>query len=198
MDNLEKYIRDNRSAFDTGTPPPDLWSKIQGDLAQADPSKPPADQKTDTRLRFMRPFAFRQILGYAAMGIFLLMAGAFGSYHFFNDGSMATSVAVTPAENPVISMESELKNVFEKRYQQLARYDYDPSIDQDIKQLDEVLNDLRSELQIAPRGTETQLVKAVIANYQTRIEILERVLSRMESNPSPTQLQNNEPNEYSL
>ena len=50
-----------------------------------------------------------------------------------------------------------------------------------VAQIDELLEELKTELDNAVKGSEEQIINAMINNYQTKLAILERVLQRIQS-----------------
>jgi hypothetical protein len=51
---------------------------------------------------------------------------------------------------------------------------------EDLQQIDEVQKDLRRELQNAPKSSREEIIQTMIKNYQTKLDILERVLTRVQ------------------
>ena len=80
---------------------------------------------------------------------------------------------------------SEISKYYQQEVQQkkakLASYQVDQSLEHDLQQLDELTKELKMEFEEAPAGTEEQIINAMISNYQTKLEILERVLERVQS-----------------
>ena len=62
------------------------------------------------------------------------------------------------------------------------------------------MDELRLELEVAPRGAEEQIVTNLIRSYQIKVKILERVLERIGSdNPaSQPEVKNKKSNEVSI
>ena len=63
----------------------------------------------------------------------------------------------------------------------LASYRQDGFVRADFQELDAIYEELKQELEKAPAGNEEQVIQAMINNYQTKIEILERVLEKVQS-----------------
>ncbi|MDX1665605.1 MAG: hypothetical protein R3350_00160, partial [Saprospiraceae bacterium] len=62
----------------------------------------------------------------------------------------------------------------------LAAYSEEPSVMRDLDQVDLVVEELKSELKNAPEGREEQIIANLILSYQAKLEILERVLNRVQ------------------
>ena len=58
----------------------------------------------------------------------------------------------------------------------------------DLEQLDLTMQELRQELLRAPKGQEEQIIENLIRSYQTKVQILERVLERVQSTQQPNTL----------
>ncbi len=165
-DRLESFIQENRAAFDTEVPGLRVWAKID---KQLDEKK---SRKSLLRYRFR----------VAAAAILLVLAGgAAGS--FFAKWQMNESAAVALNIAPEYQ---EFEQFYRQQYQQkvgqLTSYNYeDEALTDDLTQFEAVLNELREELKNVPKGSEERVVNAMINNYQTKLEILERVLERIQT-----------------
>ncbi|MDV7393244.1 hypothetical protein RZS08_17865, partial [Arthrospira platensis SPKY1] len=56
----------------------------------------------------------------------------------------------------------------------------------DLLQLDEFYQELQLELDRAPKGSEEQIIQAMIRNHQIKLDILERVLEKVQTNNPKT------------
>jgi len=173
-DNLENFVRTNRGAFDQAQPDLRVWAGIDKALGS-----PPS----------RRVPLWRRSLSIAASVLFLIGLGTFIGWQL-NQGATAQSLAEMHPEL------QEMKEYYEAELQEkkalLASHQADPSVNEDLSQLEGFLKELQSELAEAPRGQEEQIVNAMIENYQDRLEILERVLSRIQSNQQTPQNLNND------
>ena len=75
----------------------------------------------------------------------------------------------------------------ESQYAKLVSYNPDPSVIADLKQLDEVQQELKKELENAPNSTKEEIINRLIENYRIKLGILERVLNHIEENKSENQ-----------
>ena len=90
-------------------------------------------------------------------------------------------------------MEDFYRHQYEQQVSLLANYQVDPAFKDDLKQFEEVMETLKTELQNAPKGNEERIVTAIIQNYQAKIEILQRILARIQTtNPKTTKLEKDE------
>lgn len=163
MDQLEKYIHDNRSEFDTGVPSLKVWSEIDREL----------DQKPKTRVIWMK-----RLRAIAAVAVLTVTACAIG----FN---MGQSSAENRSLGDVSPEHAEMERYFQEQIQgnmaKLASYQQDGFVRADFQELDVIYEELKRELESAPSGNEDQVIEAMIKNYQTKIDILERVLEKVQT-----------------
>lgn len=177
-DNLENFINENREQFDDKVPSLKVWADIEKGLA------PPKAKR----------FSLFRIASVAASVIILLGVGAFFGRNYSN--------TIAPTHEQIVNLgeispeyaerESKLKKEFNQKHARLVSHkDYNLSVDDDLKDLDKTMAELRKELANVPKGSEEQIIEAIIRNYQSKIRILEIVLEKIDQSKS----QNNERNE---
>jgi hypothetical protein len=181
LDNLEQFINDNRADFDDAVPSLKAWAEID---------KAISSQKA-------KVITLRKVLAIAASVVILLVAGAsFGA--FMSNGSNDNLTAQLSEIAPdFVEAEQYYQQKIDRKYQQLASYSHDQTIEEDLSQLDELMNELKAELIVAPKGKEEEIVESLIESYQTKISILERVLDRIQST-QPQQNSKPKDNEISI
>ncbi len=165
-DKLEKYVIAHREEFDLAEPPPHLWQRIEASM----------DGRHASGRRLLLWRRLRAVAAAAA----LLLAGGMG-------GALWTAHSQQQPEAIAREVEpdfDELARYYSRTVQaRLARID-DPTVrrevERDLSQLDQVLDELRTALAEAPEREHEAIVQAMIANYQMRLEILERVLERIQ------------------
>lgn len=167
-DNLEDFIKKNRNQFDQKTPDLKVWSEIEKQLA-------PPQAKRISLLR---------ILSIAASVIFLLGMGAYGGNYFTQSSSTQSIVSLDDISTEYGQLERDFQKQINRKRTQLASYNYDTSINEDLTDLDKTLDELRMELINVPKGSEEQIVDAMIKNYKTKVAILEIVLDKIVSTNS--------------
>ncbi|MEM9821217.1 MAG: hypothetical protein AAF985_09105 [Bacteroidota bacterium] len=167
-DNLEKFIQDHREEFDREIPSLKVWAAIDKNLRDEDEEQPTAKPRTMWRYAWI-----------AASIAFLLATGALIGVQMAEDGQAGIA-----SLSDVSTEYAEMENYYQKQIQEkvaiLARYD-DQTVTEDLKQVDEFMVELQEELKEAPKGNEEKIINAMIDNYQTKINILERVLERIQS-----------------
>src|SRR5690606_10880098 len=63
---------------------------------------------------------------------------------------------------------------------ELAQYVHDPEVDKDLQEMDRMFEELSAELHSASRPNKSELINAMIQGYRTRIDLLERILKKIE------------------
>ncbi len=162
-DRLENFITDHREAFDDQVPDLKVWAAIDKELS--------GTEKPQAKIR-----SFRRFLSIAAGIALLLTIGAAIGLQIGQQHS---------AEGLVSSEFKEMQQYYDSQIKEkrsvLASYSQSSVVQEDLEQLDEFLKELQGELAVAPEDSREQIINAMIRNYQTRLEILERVLTKIES-----------------
>ncbi|NND88369.1 MAG: hypothetical protein HKM28_03880 [Flavobacteriaceae bacterium] len=164
-DNLEQFIRERRAAFDDKEPPRMAWDKIQQKLNK--------DNKVPRRISLWH---FTRIA--ATVAILVGIGMVIGRY-----SAPATETAYVEENFPeFVEAQNYFQMEVDERLARLASYSYDAGLQDDMVQLDQFMEELKAELQVAPKGSEDKIIQAMISNYQTKLDILERVLKSVEDN----------------
>jgi hypothetical protein len=184
MDNLEKFINQNRSSFDDQVPNLDVWAKINDQLEQE--SKPKVKQ--------IRMYTY---LGRVAAACLLIFVGAFGSYEYFNSNNQDVMASSFETMAPEYAGEVAVyQQQVSLRMNKLANYKSAHRVSDDMIQLDEAFDELLNELENVPYSRREQILEALIANFQNKINVLDKVLEEVES--TDTKSLNQIQNEVSL
>ena len=172
MEQLEKFIQENRDAFDADVPPGGLWDRIDSQLDRQAPV-------ARVRQLHLMPWLRR-----AAAALILLVSGI-GIGYYINDADPATQlVSLTDISPEYAELETYYQSQVNLRMQQLVNYRQIDDVQPDLEQLDAVYQELQQELDNAPAGSEERIIQAMIDNYQAKLSILERVLERVQyTNP---------------
>ncbi len=179
MSNLEKFILENRADFDADVPSLNVWANL--------------DRHLDHQRPTMRLVWMKRLRAAAAVLVLLMAGGAVGAYLTNQSKSVESLADVSPEH---AEMERYFSSQVQEKLAKLASYKQDGVVKADIKELDESYEQLRQELQDAPEGAEEKIIQAMIETYQTKINILEQVLEKVES-VNPTTI-NSAENEVSL
>lgn len=166
-DNLEQFIKDNRADFDREVPSLKVWAAIDKEIGSEE--KPVAKPRTLWRYAWI-----------AASVTFLLATGTLIGLQL-NNGTESEIASLGDVSTEYAEMEQHYQSQIKEKVAQLASYDDNASIVDDLSQVDEFMEELKQELQESPKGNEEKIINAMIDNYQTKLDILERVLERIQS-----------------
>jgi hypothetical protein len=177
--NLERFVRDNREAFDHMEPAPMLWDKIGATVGEQ-------TQPKDSRVVRMS-----RVRWAVAATLFLALAGTLGYMLFLKEpGEDRISQVAGRSEHidPLVSqidpqyakLVSQFTEVIETKQTELRKIEKDdPALYQqfsgDIHKLDSAYHVLRGTLNANP-NTE-QLLQAMISNLQLQIDLLNQQLT---------------------
>ncbi len=177
-DELENFVLDKREAFDDAIPSLKVWADIDRAL-----NKPSVSQ----------PLTFQRFFKVAAAVAAILVVGGFGG-NLLTRWQQADSAAIIEKVNPeYLEMEQYYRQQISTKVQQLARYEPNGTFMSDMKKMDQVMEELKEELCVAPKGQEEEIIATMIQTYQTKVAILERVLEQMRtSKPQPKKTTSNE------
>jgi len=160
-DRLEKFINQNREQFDDKVPNLKVWADIEKRL------DPPQAKR----------ISMKRMLSIAATILLLLSTGAFLGNYF----KAEVNVPIANLEDyPEYGQkEKDFQQEIKNKKAQLASFNYDTAINDDLVDLDKTLADLRTELKDVPKGSEEQVLQAMLKNYETKVAILEIVLEKI-------------------
>jgi hypothetical protein len=181
--NLDRFIRDNREAFDDIQPRAAVWDKIGEAIGE--------EKKSTTRVVRMSWARWA-----VAATLFLALAGTLSYMLFFRGNPAELPIATTTisqsehteALDPVVDqidpqyakLVSQFTEVIELKQSELKKIEKDDpelykKFSGDIQRLDSSYHLLRSTLNANP-NTE-QLLQAMISNLQMQIDLLNQQLS---------------------
>jgi len=171
-DKLETFIETNQQEFNQRKAPPLVWTAIEKEL----------DKKP------RKPFRLRYFLSIAAAAAVLLCVGV----------AMGIQYAQPSIESKLLASHPEYLEA-EKHYKQMVNYKINEVqalgkqeyVQQDLKQLDAVYQELKNELLSAGVGDEELIVEAMIDHYKSKLELLSIVLDKLK-NQNTTNLNLNE------
>lgn len=164
MDNLEKYIKDNRADFDTEIPSLKIWANVEREIA-----------RPDTQKRFVW-----QWVGRIAAAVALLIVGAGLGIFLHEQRTEAALNAEVPIAAELEKTEAYYNKQVANKLALLNVENPDPSVIADLKQIDIVQEELKKELKAAPTSTKEEIINHLIENYKIKLGILERVLEHIE------------------
>ncbi len=170
MDKLEKHITQNKEVWDDKKAPDFLWDKIEKNL---DPIPKPTS-------------ASKGWIGYIIVGIAI---GLLATFLFSQLSQEQELESASSLENPMEFAQLEDFQETEHYYlasinmsmEELKKMKVDATLMEDLSQLDRLDKQLREEYKAAQNGYKEQILHALILNHQTKLGLLERVLTELKN-----------------
>lgn len=203
MNNLERFVRDNREDFDSHDPSPDLWAKIAdklpadttnladgqpGTLVQPQPFIPTVAEETVIRplnghtLRGRNGSAWRGWAIAASVAVLLLAGGFWWLNHRYGLAEQPDVVAVSPTHANQFVQYARMIDTKRSELRQMTTSN--PALYSqfaaDLDRLESSYQNLRAELPQNPN--QEVLIQAMIQNLELQISLLNeqlRVIQRM-------------------
>jgi hypothetical protein len=164
IDDLEKFVQKQRELFDVKIPDEKIWENI---------SKQVNSHKM--RIVWYRSNLFRSI----AAGFTLLVIG--GSIGFLIANKKESPLwNVGKASETFIDFEMASQKSINEKLFQLRELNAEESIFSDLKQMDRSMEELNKELERIPLGQEKIILEQLKRGYQTKIDILDKIIHRLE------------------
>lgn len=164
-DDLEKFVEQQRELFDVKIPDEKLWENI---------SKQVNSHKM--RIAWYRSNLFRS---FAAGFTLLVIGGSIGFLIANKKESPLWNVGIASETFIDFEMASQ-KSINEKLFQ-LRELNAEESIFSDLKQMDRSMEELNKELERIPSGQEKIILEQLKRGYQTKIDILDKIIYSLES-----------------
>lgn len=181
-DRLERFIRDNREAFDAHEPAGDLWARLEQRLGPEEPhnGREVAFQP-ETLPRWNNVFRRNPWVWRSAASL-LLVLGVLGAWWVNTTPATSPNAETVMARIDPQAAQATFRyaSMIETKREEIKRFaQTDPELYRDfsaeIEALDRDYQRLKAELPQTPNQEE--LLKAMIENLQTQVDILNRQLS---------------------
>ena len=175
-DRLEEFIWNNKSELDTPFSGEALWTKIDRDLDDIpeDPNRPKKKR------------GYKNI--YIALGILALLA--ITASIFYELGERRSE------EKMMLFAEvDEMELHFERQTLQLVKTvgnNHNILQNPDLEEVDDFIEEIKSDLEKMPEGSEEKALHALMESYRTKLIIIENIINSYEN----TQSKDN--NEYNI
>lgn len=163
-DDLEDFIEQRRELFDVKIPDEKLWNTISKQI------------NTNTiSIVWYRSRLFKSI---AASFLLLVMGGSLGFLLANKKESSLWNVEIDA--RPFTNFEMVSKKSIKEKLFQLRELNAEESIFSDLQQMDRSMEELKKELDRIPKGQEKIILEQLKRGYQTKIDILDKILQRLE------------------
>ncbi len=181
-DNLEKFVLQNREAFDDKAPSMDLWNKLADELAKEDL------QKTSQRPQKMLPVrkVWQMAAGFAAV---MLLGWLLQWKYLQNPATVSQdTVQAQPSFQKIAPEIAEAETYYFMQINQLQsnlkKYNSktvgieNSEVSQEVEKLDTVYQNLKKDFYSS--GGQEEVVRAMIQNLQLRLQLLQQHLDVVE------------------
>lgn len=170
MDKLEKFVRENKEAFDHADPNPLMWLEIEKKLEKGKGKR--------SKIRSLyRPMAI------AASFILILGLGMLIGLNI-NQPDKQDLLAENQRYQEFQKAEKYFQKQVNVKLDMLKGYSGANEITEDLSQLDAVYNEMKAELLNSPNRDNNAIISAMIENYQIRINMLENILEKIDNKSS--------------
>ena len=182
MDNLEDFIKNNKTELNKQAPSPDVWKRIK---AERD-----ADREAENVIPIGKPKRAAlpmQIMRMAASFLILALA-AFGGYKLLDTPPIEEATAAIHAELDLTDEVSELDQYYESQVSgQFAKVE-------SLIANDEILSEVREELEMLDKEkskllsdydknrNDKEIVQALMNTYRMKLNVLENIISLLNEN----------------
>jgi hypothetical protein len=160
---LEEFINRNRDEFDLERPDRSIWLEIERDL----------DRKSNKE----KVFKFG-LLKIAASFIFVLGVGFLIGVNSYSYDEDELNYTITPELKQFRETEAYYKTQVNLKLNEVKRSGSKSNVENDLKMLDEIYNQLKSEMMNSEYTNSSMMIDMMIKNYKTKVEILENILNK--------------------
>lgn len=161
-DKLESFIAENREGFDPYLPDKNIWYRLENQL----------DKKDQTKIIMLWSTKIAAVL------VAVLVCGIVLGISISKNSQSDLNYASSPALQKYQETEQYYQQQVNLKLGELKDSNTISTVEADLKQLDEIYNQLRQEM-IQSNYTNTEvMINAMIKNQKTKIEILENILSK--------------------
>lgn len=181
MSRLEKFIKDNREAFDSEMPSKDLWQGIEAAVPQKQVSIAVSKPEKVSHLKSIIKWSIAAtVLLFTGTAIFLMNrkteVNPVAAVKPTIDTSTGEIAAVLPDAAPEVSQIAKLIVLKQEELKALSKEQ--PELYQkfttDINQLDSSYRTLKNQLSVAPN--KEMLIEAMVQNLQLQLNVLNQQL----------------------
>jgi hypothetical protein len=172
-DKLKKLVQMHRREADTLQAPDFLWERIAAEL----------DQQAKTHVQPMRRLWLKPLLRVAAVAVVLLVAGIFTIRQWQPaSNAMASTWADYPELQQAEAYFQPMIVAKVQRLEQIGDKALTAALLQDLALLEQDYETLAKDLH--DNADNQQLIKAMVENYRSRLQLLERILNEIEQKQS--------------
>jgi hypothetical protein len=169
-EKLEQFLVDHKQEFDSENPPPMIWMNIEKELAIN------KQEEKSTIVYELKQTNLIRVMQVAAMFVVVMGVGLLIGLQVNNGGNSYNN----PHLDEFVEAERHYNNKIDNMWATVKSTGIEETqdVEEDLKSLDEVYNELKEELLNGKGSNTNEVVNSMIHNYRSKIEILETVLNK--------------------
>lgn len=171
MNNIEDFIRQHKSEFDSDIPDNRVWGRIENRLESKDQSKVIIMWATKI----------------AAAFIVVLVCGVLLGIMISRQTPNNIEYSASPELQKFKETESYYQQQVSLKLGQLQDSNTKSTVEEDLQNLDEIYQQLREEMIQSNYSNSDILINAMIKNHKTKVEILENILEKQNTQSNEIQ-----------
>lgn len=171
MNNIEDFIRQHKSEFDSDIPDNRVWDRIENRLESKDQSKVIIMWATKI----------------AAAFIVVLVCGVLLGIMISRQTPNNIEYSASPELQKFKETESYYQQQVSLKLGQLQDSNTKSTVEEDLQNLDEIYQQLREEMIQSNYSNSDILINAMIKNHKTKVEILENILEKQNTQSNEIQ-----------
>jgi len=163
-DRLEEYIRNNKEEFNDEFQGEKLWKSIH-------------DQKQAKLVAF----PYTKILKIAAAALFVV------SFSFLLKQNLLAPPQTLSSIEKVEASEKKYTTLVNNKMEKIPNSEKNAKLFKEMALIDTITQELKNELLIHSNVNSEKVVKAMMKNYQTKLDILEKIHTKIEDTEVPAE-----------
>ncbi len=161
-DRLKKIVEEKREEWDDATPGAHIWKQIQMSMVH----------------QLEKKHWYYKISKIAAVGITILSVGIITGIYIGSNRSANMDVATQTRFKHLEQDKDQFARQVNVKLNAINDQESKRSIEADIKNLDEIYDQLRQEMIKSDNANMDLIINAMINNHQTKVEMLEYILQK--------------------
>ncbi|MCY7350681.1 MAG: hypothetical protein LH606_08430 [Cytophagaceae bacterium] len=187
-DRLERFIRDNREAFDASEPSPEVWARLEAQLVISAPTvgQNHPDGANDSGPTLIQPLhnpgsgSFGLFSRYWKVAASVVLVVGLAGWWLLRQPASNTDAVLARVDPQAAQTAFRYASLIETKRDEIKQFEQtDPQLfrefSTEIEELNRDYQRLKTELPQTPNQEE--LLRAMIQNLQTQVDILNRQLN---------------------
>jgi len=170
MEELRKYIQQNRNVFDTEEPSDGHMERFAQKLGQTHTNR--------------SRFSFGYLLKVAAITLLIVLSGLWVYEHTPYSESTVKLTSLSDISPEYQEVEQYYVRTVNNKYNEIRQFDFQDKTQQqmllnELEAMDSIYDELRQDLQGNP-GDE-RVINAMIQHYQTKVKVMNQIINQLQN-----------------